>query len=806
MATPRNPPAGLRARLLRHLRHPLIRNGYALVLNSGSGAVLGMAFWVVAARRYDVGTVGVNAALIAALTLLSTISQLNLSNVLNRFLPGAGRRTGRVILGCYLASVGMSVVVGLVFLAGTARWSPELAFVSRDPRLSAWFLLALALWSLFVLQDGALSGLRRSSWVFGKNTVFGAVKLLVLLLPAVVAMRTGIFLAWTVSMVPLLVVGNVLMFRRLVAGRVADAAPARASVAVRPIARFVAADYVVALAGTGLISALPILVLELSGDAEAAYFSIAWSISYTLYLVSRGMATSLLVEGATEPARLGEYSYRAAVQTGVLLAPLVAATVLLAPLLMRVFGPQYAEGATTVLRLLALSAIPSAVIVVYSAVERVQGRMLRLVVVTLVVNVGALALSALLLETYGLAGIGVAWLLTQAVAATGVLLTVLLPLWLPHLDARLLTRLVRPVRGVRERVRRRRELRLLRSDYPAVAQALGLDPAWRVLRVVTTVGDVSVALLGAGCPAALLKYARTPAGTEALTYTGGVVDTLAGDPRLAAWTCVLPRRLGSTRTARGDLVVVEELLPGEDGRAVLGSAARDAGVASVLASAATLHTSTGRAARVDDPLLRAWVDEPVAVLAGWYTDAGRSSPAALDRLRDVLRAGLEGREVSVGWVHGDLAPGNVLLSTDGRQVRGLVDWERATSTGLPQVDGVHLLLTVRMLTEGRELGDLVCDLLPRARDEAAGAVQPGNPTAEPTGDPLDDPVLVLLTWLHHVSGIVAKTDHYAPRSVWAARNVDVVLDQLNQLDQAGHPGLAWAPWGSPPQESTTSSA
>ena len=171
----------------------------------------------------------------------------------------------------------------------------------------------------------------------------------------------------------------------------------------------------------------------------------------------------------------------------------------------------------------------------------------------------------------------------------------------------------------------------------------------------------------------------------------------------------------------------------------------------------------------------------------------------------MLRAGLEGREVSVGWVHGDLAPGNVLLSTDGRQVCGLVDWERATSTGLPQVDVVHLLLTVRMLTEGRELGDLVCDLLP-ARDEAAGAVQPGSQTAEPTGDPLDDPVLVLLTWLHHVSGIVAKTDHYAPRSVWAARNVDVVLDQLDQLDQAGHPGLAWAPWGSPPQESTTSSA
>ena len=36
-------------------------------------------------------------------------------------------------------------------------------------------------------------------------------------------------------------------------------------------------------------------------------------------------------------------------------------------------------------------------------------------------------------------------------------------------------------------------------------------------------------------------------------------------------------------------------------------------------------------------------------------------------------------------------------------------------------------------------------------------------------------MLVLLTWLHHVAGIVIRSDRYPPGSLWAARNVEAVL-------------------------------
>ena len=754
-------PRRLGTPLAEHVRQPLLRNGYALMLSSGATAVLGMGFWVLAARRFSVEEVGVGSALVASLAMLSTVAQLNLSNVLARFLPTAGRHTGRMIAAGCVATGTAAVVVGVVFLAGAQWWASSLPLNTADQRLDVWFVAALALWCLFVLQDGALSGLRRSDWVLAKNTAHGVFKLAALLVPAVALSSSGVFLAWTIPVVPILLVVGFVMLRRLVPAHVSRTAPAEEPVATGQIVRFASFDYVVALVGTGLTSALPLIVLETSGAATAAYFTLAWSISYALYLVSRSMATSLLVEGAGDTSRLGEYSYRAVVHTTWILAPLVMATVLLAPLLMRLFGAEYAAEGSTVLRLLALSALPSAVIVVYSAVERVRKQMLRLVLVTVAINGTAIALIWVLLQSHGLAGLGLAWLATQTVAAGILLVTTLGPMWLPHLQGPLVSWTVRGLRSARSAVHRRAQRRLLETCYPDLAASFGLDPSWRVQRVFTTVGEVAVAEVGATSAEAILKVALTDRGADALLSSCRNVDSLAADSRLAGWPVQLPRPLAVGHDAAGRLAVLERRLVGRDGPDVIGSVPGEAPVTAVLDAIGSLHRCTGDVAVMDAPLLQTWVHEPVAVLEGWLD--GTSPPAATRGLRERLRRQLQDRPVMVGWTHGDLAPGNVIFSVDGRRVEGIIDWERARADGLPDLDAAHFLLTVRMLREDRELGDLVCDLVRR----------PG------TGQGLlDDPAMVLLAWLDHVSGVVSKTGHYAPEGYWAARNVHPVLRQI----------------------------
>ena len=754
-------PGRLGTRLNAQVRQPLLRNGYALVLNSGTTAVLGMGFWVLAARRFSVEEVGVGSALVASLALLSTIAQLNLSNVLARFLPTAGQYTARVIAGCCLATGTAAVVVGVVFLAGTQWWAPSLPLNTQDLRVDVWFVAALVLWCLFVLQDGALSGLRQSDWVLAKNTGYGVLKLLALLVPMIALSPQGIFLAWTIPVIPVLLAVGFLMVRRLIPAHVSHTAPLAQPVAPRQIARFASADYVVALVGTGLASALPLIVLETSGAASAAYFTLAEGISYSLYLVSRSMATSLLVEGAGDISRLGEYSYRVIVHTTWILAPLVAGTVLLAPVLLRLFGAEYAAEGTTVLRLLALSALPSAVIVVYSAVERVRKRMLRLILVTVTVNATALVLIWVLLQTHGLAGLGFAWLATQTVAAAILLGTTLGPLWLPHLGGGTASWLVRVTSGARSAAHRRGQRRLLERRYPDLAASLGIDPHWQIQRVFTTVGDVAVAEVGGTAPEAILKLALTDRGADALRDSCRAVDSLSSDSRLGGWVALVPQALAVGRATDGRLAVLERRVAGRDGRDVIGAVPGEDPVTTVLDEIGSLHRRTGRTAVVDGSLLRTWVDEPVAVLERWLADT--SPPEATRDLRARLREELLDRVVTLSWTHGDLAPGNVLFSDDGRRTTGIIDWERARADGLSDLDSAHFLLTVRMLREDRELGDLVCDLLRR----------PGSGQGV-----LGDPTLVLLTWLGHVAGIVSKTGHYAPGGYWAARNVHPVLRQV----------------------------
>jgi hypothetical protein len=267
--------------------------------------------------------------------------------------------------------------------------------------------------------------------------------------------------------------------------------------------------------------------------------------------------------------------------------------------------------------------------------------------------------------------------------------------------------------------------------------------------------------VGASGPEEILKVALNERGTAALRSSCRAVDSLSSDPRLQEWAAVLPRTLAAGWVPTGRAAVLEQRVDGKDGREIIGPAPDEVPVTAVLDVIGSLHRRTGRAVAMDTEMLHRWVDEPAAVLERWL--AGTSAREAVYEVRRRLKDGLENRVMTLSWTHGDLAPGNVVFSVDGRRLIGIIDWEQAGPDGLSDLDTVHLLLTTRMLREDREMGDLVCDLV-RRPESGAGL--------------LGDPALVLLAWLGHVSAIVCKTAHYAPAGYWAARNVHPVLNQV----------------------------
>jgi aminoglycoside phosphotransferase (APT) family kinase protein len=148
------------------------------------------------------------------------------------------------------------------------------------------------------------------------------------------------------------------------------------------------------------------------------------------------------------------------------------------------------------------------------------------------------------------------------------------------------------------------------------------------------------------------------------------------------------------------------------------------------------------------------------------------------RLESDLGDALLGRRLAVSWIHGDFAPGNILFGGAPVRVTGIVDWELARPADLPLVDVVSLLLAARMQSSRRELGRIVSDWLAGARWTAAEQRILDEAGAALPGETVDARALVLLCWLRHVSGNLAKASRYATQERWRRGNVAPVAQAV----------------------------
>ncbi|MGW3990978.1 lipopolysaccharide biosynthesis protein [Streptomyces sp. NPDC004830] len=396
---------------------PLVRNGHLLAVGSLVNAGVGAVFWLFATHWYDDEVVGVSYSALSASLLLANIGQLNLNDFLIRFLPCSGRQTRRLLLTCYAVTASWSAVVCLVFVLLVPALAPDLAFL-RDPLVALWFVAATAAYTVFVLQDGALTAMRRPGWVVAENMVFAVVKIALLAGGAVLALTSGILLSWAGGLLVSLIVANYLLLRRAVPRHERDNPEA-----VRPprLLSYAAADYTGSLFRMAAYTLVPLMVLNALGAEQSAYFSLAWIIGYVLFLVVRNMGSSLVVEAVRRPERLAEHGLRVLRHSGTLLAAGVAVIVAGAPWILRLFGPGYAEHGTTLLRLLALSALPNLVFSVAVDVLRARRRMRLVVGLQVALCVLVLGLVRLLLPVFGVTGAGLAWLAAECLIAAPLL-------------------------------------------------------------------------------------------------------------------------------------------------------------------------------------------------------------------------------------------------------------------------------------------------------------------------------------------------------------------------------------------------
>jgi predicted ATP-grasp superfamily ATP-dependent carboligase/O-antigen/teichoic acid export membrane protein len=401
---------------------PLFRNGHALVLSSVVTSVIGMLFWVLAARRASPSVVGRNIVAINVLTSIGAVAQLNLQSTLIRFVQPAGRRTRRLVVGIYLVSAAVALVLAGAFLALLPRVAPQLAFLRSSPGMATWFVAAAAIWSIMILEDGVLTGLRKTPWVPVENAGFSLLKVAMVVPFVALFPIAGIYMSWTVAALATVVPTNIYLFARAITQHQRSAG-ASGGVTFRQLRSYVPYDFLGNLWWQGLILVLPLIVLAQSGAAASAYFSLAWLIAGLLYLVSLGIGDSLVVELSIDSSEFEARCRQVMVHLLKILVPAVALLVLGAPWALRIFGTSYAADGTGALRLLGLSTLPFIVTGTAVSAARGQRRTRQVMAVFGGLFVLIVPLGYGLLSVAGITGMALAVLIGQS-AMAAILLSV----------------------------------------------------------------------------------------------------------------------------------------------------------------------------------------------------------------------------------------------------------------------------------------------------------------------------------------------------------------------------------------------
>jgi O-antigen/teichoic acid export membrane protein len=407
--------------LADHVRQPLNRTGYALIISSTFASAVGFVYWILAARLYPTDIVGKNASAIAAMTMLAGIATLFLDGTLVRFVPRAGPATRRLVCVAYSVTATAGVLVSVVFLVLTHYYFHGLQFLSETALGCVAFVLFTVSWCIFVEQDAVLTGLRRAVWIPPENGTFSILKVF-LLVGFVANLKTwGILASWSIPAIVLVPVINYFIFRRFIGRHVERTAGRHSPIELRPIVRYAGGNYVGFLLYTAYLTLPPLIVLHQLGSTFSAYLYPPWVIAGILALLSMNMGVALTVEGAEDPAKTQANFRHALTNVARLLLPIVVVLLVAADFILELFGSGYASHGATLLRLLALASIPQMLVVLKIGTYRVERRLAPIILTYAAVVAITVGLTVVLLPPIGISGVGVGVLTAQTAAAAGLL-------------------------------------------------------------------------------------------------------------------------------------------------------------------------------------------------------------------------------------------------------------------------------------------------------------------------------------------------------------------------------------------------
>jgi O-antigen/teichoic acid export membrane protein len=365
---------------------------------------IGFLFWVVAARLYSEKDVGIATVLTSSITLIVALSRMGLDSSQIRFFPDYDK--GKIFNTSVIISTVFSLLIGTFFVLNINVFSPQLIFLKLNNFIL--FSLYLAANSILTVILNTFTAMRKTEFISLCGIITGS--RLLLLFPLVSFEAMGVFGAFGISFILTILLSIFILIKF-------DIRPAF-EIDIKFLKEsfhFSLGNYASALLANSPTWILPIIVFNILGSKEAAYYYIAYSIASILIVIPSAISMQLFVE-CSHGRSLRKVVSTSMIMTFSVLIPCAAVMTICSGWLLTAVGKDYIVGLET-LRFMILSVFFMAIVYICQSIARVQKKNNVLVFIGGATFVSIIISSYYFIPKFGLVGAGYALLVGYGLVA-----------------------------------------------------------------------------------------------------------------------------------------------------------------------------------------------------------------------------------------------------------------------------------------------------------------------------------------------------------------------------------------------------
>jgi O-antigen/teichoic acid export membrane protein len=345
--------------------------------------------------------IGLATGIISLVMLITSISRIGLDSVTIRFLP---KHENKNLVFNTVTTIPLlfSLILSVITLIGIDFFSPTLSFIKNG-----WFVLIfisyVLLYSLSLSQNNALLALRRGGLYLLQNLIMN------LRLPLLLIMMSvfGIFLSYDIVLLITCTFGAIVLAKEGLNYKFGIDKKI-----VKETMYYSFGNYTANIFTLLPSTIIPIMIINLLGTKENAYFYVAYTIASILFWIPLSISMSLFIEGAHDmPIKRNVIKSFKFIY--ILILPALLFIFIFGDQMLMLFGAEYGQHAFVMLKVLALSSIFSAIISVYNSIKKVEKDVKIINLINSATCILILSLGYLFVQYFGLNGLGYAWLISN---------------------------------------------------------------------------------------------------------------------------------------------------------------------------------------------------------------------------------------------------------------------------------------------------------------------------------------------------------------------------------------------------------